>query len=328
MRWVLPLFWLCASSCEKPGTAAVDFHRTRPANLPQGTWVARFGGDTISDEELKQRFAEMNPYGRARFQTVEQRREYVEGLARFELLSQEAVRRGLASDPEVLETTKRAMVNVLLRRELEERADAVGDADVAQYYQAHRADYVKPAMTRLSHIFFAKVHRAKAEEVLAKALALPRLDLAGFGKLAREHSEEPRTQPLDGDLRYLSDDELAQAYGPELVVAAAALKDVGEISPALVETAKGFHVLLLQGRQVALNLTVEQASPSIKSVLLNESKQERFRALLERLRKQAGFELNEAALAAMVVDPKAPAVDAKTPQPGYVPAPSPTPPTR
>lgn len=328
MRWLLPLLLACASSCEKPGTAVVDFRRTRPANLPAGTWVARFGGETISDEELKQRFAEMNPYGRARFQTVEQRREYVEGLARFELLSQEAVRRGLASDPEVLETTKRAMVNVLLRKELEERPGAVTDADLEKYYEAHRADYVKPAMTRLSHVFFAKEHRARAEEALARARALPRLDLAGFGKLARELSEEPRTQPLDGDLRYLSDEELAQAYGPELVSAAAALKDVGEVSPTLVETARGYHVLLLQGRQVALNLTVAQAKPSIQSVLLNESKQERFRALLERLRKQAGFELNEPALAAIVVDPKAPAVESKTPQPGYVPAPSPTPPTR
>jgi len=328
MRWVLPLVWLCATSCEKPGTAVVDFRRAKPANLPAGTWVARFGGDTLSDEELKQRFAEMNPYGRARFQTVEARKEYVEGLVRFELLSQEAVRRGLASDPEVLETTKRAMVNVLLRKELEERTDAVTDADIAKYYEAHRSDYVKPAMTRLSHIFFVKEHKAKAEEVLARAQALPRLDVAGFGKLAREFSEEARTQPLDGDLRYLSDEELAQAYGPELVAAAARLKDVGELAPGLVETAKGYHVLLLQGRQVALNLSVEKAKPSIQSVLLNDSKQERFRALLERLRKQAGFELNESALAAMVVDPRAPAVDAKTPQPGYVPAPAPTPPTK
>ncbi len=328
MRVLLPCCLVLAAACDAPSTTKVDFRRAKPQGLPAGTWVARFAGDTLSDEELKQRFAEMNPYARARFQTVEQRKEYVEGLARFELLAQEAVRRGLASDPEVVETAKRVMVQLLLKKELEEGAGAVSDEQVRAYYEAHRGDYVKPAMTRLAHISFKKGNRAKAEAVLRQALALAPLDYAAFGKLARDHSEEPRTQPLEGDLRFLSDGELAAQYGQELVPAAAGLTQVGQVHPTLVETDSALHVLKLQGRQVALNLSVEQAKPSIASVLMNESKQERFRALLERLKKQGGYELNEAALAAIVVDPKAPAVEPKGPQPGYLPAPNPPPPTR
>ena len=73
-----------------------------------------------------------------------------------------------------------------------------------------------------------------------------------------------------------------------------------------------------------LNLVLEQAKPSIQQLLANESKQERFRALVERLKKDAKFEVNDPALAAMVVDPKAPAVQSAGPAPGFIPAPPPT----
>lgn len=319
---------LLLAACNETGTAKVDFRRRPVPGATGGTWVARFGGDTITDQELNQRFAEMNPYARARYQTVEQRREYVDGLVRFELLSQEAVRQGLANDPEVVETAKRVMVQLLLKKEIEGNASQVTDAQVAEYYQAHQSDYVKPAMTRLSHIFFAKDHRAQAEEVLAQVKALAPLDYAAFAKLARERSEDPRSKELDGDLRFLADEELAKQYGDALVKAAAALQKVGDVAPELVETDKGFHVVKLQGRQIALNLSLEQARPSIQQVLLNETRQDRFRALLERLKKQSNFEVNESALAAIVVDPKAPAAAPTAPQPGFIAAPPPPPPTR
>jgi peptidyl-prolyl cis-trans isomerase C len=310
---------LCA--CESAGVAKVDFRRTPPVGVTGGTWVAKFGTQSITDAELAARFAEMNPFARARFQTVEQRRDYVEGLVRFELLAQEAVRRNLHNDPEVVEAARRVMVQQLLKKELDEGNGGVTDAQVAAYYQAHTSDYVKPAMTRLAHIAFKKEDRAAAEEVFAQAKALAPFDAAGFGKLAREKSNDERTRELDGDMRFLADDELSAQYGPELAAAAATLVKVGDLAATLVETPKALHIVKLQGRQLALNLTVEQAKPSIQQLLANESKQERFRALMERLKKDAHLELNESSLAAMVVDPKAPAVPSSSPSPGFIPAP-------
>lgn len=321
----LSLACLLILSCKNPpGVATMDFRRTPPPGADKGTWVTRFAGQTVTDAELSQRFSEMNPYARARFQTVEQRREYVDGVVRFELLAQEAVRRGLQNDPEVVEAARRVLVQQLLKKELDEGNGGVTDAQIAQWYQSHQSDYVKPAMTRLAHISFSKDHRALAEEVLAQAKALPVLDAAAFGKLAREKSEDPRTKELDGDLRYLSDEEITTQYGPELTAAGAGLAKTGDVAPELVETAKALHVVKLQGRQLALNLSLEQAKTSIQQLLANESKQARFLALVEKLRQEAKVEVNEQALAAMVVDPKAPAVQATTPAPGFVPAPPPT----
>lgn len=314
--------------CSKPSGTTVDFSRAVPPGATGGPAAARFTGDTITVAELEQRFAEMNPYARARYQTVEQRKDYVEGLVRFELLAREAIRRGLQNDPDVVEAAKRVMVQELLKQELDEKADAISDAQVKQYYDSHHDDYVKPAMTRLAHVMFAKEHRAQAEEVLAAAKALQPMDYAGFGKLARDHSEDARTKVLDGDLRFLSDDELATTLGPELKDAAVKLERIGDVAPALVETAKALHIIKLEGRQQALNLSLEQAAPSIRQVLLNETRQERYRALLERLKQDAKLEIDDAALAKIVVDPKAPTVEAKGPQPGLVPGPPPPPSTK
>jgi parvulin-like peptidyl-prolyl isomerase len=215
-------------------------------------------------------------------------------------------------------------VQQLLKKELEEGTGGVTDAQVAAYYEAHKSDYVKPAMVRLAHIAFDKSQRDQAEEVYSKARALEPLDAAGFGKLAREFSVDPRTRELDGDMRFLSDEELATQYGPELAAAAAKLVKVGDLSDGLVETAKALHVVKLQSRQIALNLSLEQAKPSIQQTLANETKQERFRALLERLKKDAKLEVNDPAIAAIVVDPKAPALPPSGPSPGFIPAPPPT----
>ena len=314
----LALTSLALACNDPPGTVKVELSRKGPAGKAVATW----GAQTITDAELAARFAELNPYTRARYQTLEQKREYLDGLVRYELLAREAARRNLQNDPEVVETMKRVMVQRLLKTEIEDKPGTVSAEAIRQYYDAHQGDYVKPAMTRLRHVFVKTANRGKAEEVLKKALALAPLDYAAFSLLARESSEEPRTQPIEGDLRFLTDDELGKQYGPELVTAAAELKQVGEVYPKLVETKTGFHVLKLEGRQVALNLAMDQVKQSIESTLANDSKQERYRAFLQSLKKGSELKVDESALAGVVVDPRAPMAPSGT-SGGFVPPPAP-----
>lgn len=308
---------LSAACGDAPGTVRLDLRRRPEA----GKAVATFTNGSISDQELEQRFAEMSPFARARYQTVEQKREYLDGLLRFELLAQEAARRGLAQDKEVVENFKKELVRKLLRQELEEKPISVSPQDVAAYYEKHKSDYVKPAMTRLVHVFAKKENKDKAERVLKDALALAPMDYAAFARLAKENSEEPRTQPIEGDMRFLGDEELANQYGPELVPAAKELTQVGQVLPRLVETKDGFHVIKLQGRQVALNLTLEQVKASIENILANEAKQARYRELLESLKKSGNLQVDQGALASVPVDPKAPTRDARGMVPGFIPPP-------
>ncbi|MHB8872099.1 MAG: peptidylprolyl isomerase [Myxococcaceae bacterium] len=311
---------LLLAACNNSGGTSMNFRHNKDG---KGTKVATFGEDSITSEELKARLSEMSPFARARYQTVEQKKEYVDGVARFEMLAAEAQRRGLANDPEVVETAKKVMVQKLLQQELEERPNPVPDAQVAEYYEKHKTDYVKPEMVRLSHLFVGKDKKDKAVELLAKAKGLPPMDYQAFSLLVRENSEEPRTKPLDGDMRFLSKDDLSTQYGPEVAKAAEALTQVGTVAPELIETEKGFHIVKLGGRQAALNLTVDQVKTQIQTILIHERKMAHYQALLEGLKKSQAYKVDEALLGKIEVDMKAPAVEAKGPMPGFIPAPMP-----
>ncbi len=322
-----------ATSCDKGGSA-VDLRHNKDG---RGTKIATFGEDSITAEELKARFAEMTPYARARYQTLEQKREFVDGVARFELLAAEAARRGLTNDPEVLHTMKQMMIQKLLKQEYEEKPNPVPDSDVEAWYQKHKADYVKPEMVRLVHIFLAAPEadaaaraqkKTKAEELLTRAKALNPLDFAAFGQLAREFSEEPKTKPLDGDMRFLSMEELTAQYGAPVAAAAEVMRTVGDVFAKVVETPAGFHVLKLQGRTNALNLTLADANvrSQIQGYILFERKNQNYARLLEQLKSKAGYKVDEAALGKLEVDLKTPTSDAKGPPVGFIPPPVANPP--
>ncbi len=302
---------------ERAPGSAVDFRHNREGT---GTPVATFGKDSVTAEELQARLEEMSPFMRPRYQTVEQREEYVDGIVRFELLVAEAERRGLHNHPEVVDAAKKVMVQKLLSQQLDEKPSAVPEEEARAYYDRHLSNFVKPQMVRLSHVFVAAPNRQLAEQVQEKAAAAPPMDYQAFALLVRAHSEEPRSKPLDGDLRYLSEDELSTQYGAAVAEAARSLKSVGEVS-GVVETDGGFHVLKLQGRQAALDLSFQEVKPQIVQNLVNEKRTARFNALLEELKQRAAVKVDAQALGKIQVDLKAPAKAPQGPAPVVMPAP-------
>lgn len=301
MRWLLPLLVLVAG-CDKPGRAHVDFRHDRQGG---GTPIASFGGDAITAEDVSSRLAQMSPGARARYGTAEQRREYVENLARFELLAAEALRRGLHNHPEAVEASKKAMVTVLLREELDAKLPDVTDQDVRGYYDSHRSEFVRAERARLAHVFIAAPkadprraeRKALAEEVLKKARELPQLDYQGFGALARQYSDDATSKPLEGDLRFLTFEELSARFGPEVAEAARKLSDFGQLPDAVVATDAGFHVLKLEAREAAIDLSIDQARPQIVAIVQHERRARAYDALVARLEKSSGYRFDEKALA-------------------------------
>jgi peptidyl-prolyl cis-trans isomerase C len=312
-----------AMGCKPAGTV-VSFQHNRTG---AGTPVAHFGDDSITVEELQERFLEMSPYARARYQTAEQRKEYVEGMARSEVLAQEAIRRGLQNDPDVVEAAKRVMVQKLIQKDAEAKNTPATDTELTEFYEKHKTDYVKPENVRLSEIFLAapvsdaaarKSKRALADGLLQKAKELPPRDFSAFGKLAHESSEDAMTKPLDGDTRYISVEELSAKFSPELAKAATELKSSGDLSP-VIETDKGFYVAKLQGRQAALNLTLDQVKPQLQGRIQNERRQQNFEQLVASLKEKSHYSVDDAALVKVQVDMKAPTKEAKRSPPGFIP---------
>ncbi|HEX8703177.1 MAG TPA: peptidylprolyl isomerase [Myxococcaceae bacterium] len=323
---LLPLLLAACERAPAPGRTVVDVRHTVQEG---GTPVARWQEDLLTTEALEQRFLEMSPALRERYQTPQARREYVESVARFEMLVREAVAQGLQNDPEVVASFKRALVGRLTQRKLEQLSVTVTEAEVAAAYERQRGDFVRPAQVRLSHIFLAAPRddaaqvaaaRARAEELLSRARGLPAQDFGAFGKLAREHSEEPRTQPLDGDMRFLSDEALARAHGPEVLEAVRPLTESGAVVGP-VQTAAGFHVLKLQGRQPAMSFSLEDMREQLTQRLRNEKQTRAWADFLEEVARRQGLTVDEAALGRVPLDLQAPMRAPSGPLPGTVPAP-------
>ncbi|MCE9668990.1 peptidylprolyl isomerase [Myxococcus stipitatus] len=309
-----------------PGQVVMDLRHTRGVG---GRAVARWDGDSLTAEELGGRFLEMSPALRERYVPLQPRREYAQSLARFDLLVRDALAQGYQDDPEVIEATRRALVARVMRARLEETPVTLTEDELAGAYAARRDDFVRPQTVRLSHVFLAAPRgdaareaaaRAQAEALLAQARALAPLDFEGFGRLAREHSQEPRTAPLDGDLRFLSDEALAREQGPEVAAAARALATDGALS-GVVRTDKGFHVLKLRARRPALDLSLDDVREELRVRLEGEKRSRAWAEYLARVEQRWSLSVDADALAQVPVDVQAPMRPPSGPLPGTVPAP-------
>ncbi|MGD8318533.1 MAG: peptidyl-prolyl cis-trans isomerase, partial [Myxococcales bacterium] len=169
--------------------------------------LAKVGDRTITVGEFADRLASQSPYLRARFESPERRKEFLDNLVRFELLVYEAKRRGYAERPEVVRARRNAMIQQLIKKEVDEplQTAEVTDEEVKAIYDANPTEFDRPAQVRASDIFIKD--RAHAQQVLEKA---KKSDLAGFRRLAREESEDENTKKSGGDLQFFSADAEGQ----------------------------------------------------------------------------------------------------------------------
>jgi peptidyl-prolyl cis-trans isomerase C len=262
--------------------------------------VARIDGEEITVSDLQKRLDALDPYSRARFSAPEQKRKFLENLVRFEVLAAEAEKRGYDKDPDVQRVLKNQMIDVFLRKELDEKlkGETIADADVDRYYADHEAQFKQPEQVRVSQILVKD--RAKADKVAAEARAAGGSD-KGFRDLVTKYSEDEDSKPLGGDLTFF--DRKTTQYPPALVEAAFALKEVGDLSPP-VQTPKGFHVLKLTQRRQGFTRPVEGAAPEIKRLILRDRRAKKMEEMVVQMREKLKVQIFEDQLAKVTVEAK------------------------
>lgn len=181
-------------------------------------------------------------------------------LLEEEALIVEAHRRGYDRSPAVVD----AMVNRMLEDEVvaEDKAYAVPDADVARYYADHVKELGRPELVRVLQI--VTPDRARAVQILAQARSFGASDLTAFQRLVEEHSTDPVSRLMGGDLGFF--DASSTRYPGTVVVAAFALHDLFAVSD-VVASPQGFHVLKLVQRLPAYAPSLAEATPAIRSRL-------------------------------------------------------------
>ena len=282
----------CSKKAEQTPVAKEEWPQNGLTEAQANEVLAKVGGRTITVGEFADRLASQSPYLRARFESPERRKEFLDNLVRFELLVYEAKRRGYEDRPEIKRARRSAMIQQLVKQEVDAPLEAVEitDEEIKAIYDENPDEFNRPAQVRASHIFIKD--RVRAQKLLAKA---KKVDLAGFRKLAREQSEDEKTKGSGGDLQFFeADGESPPAKA--IRDAAFALAKVGIVYPELVEEGGGYHIIMLTGKRAPLTRTYEQAKRAIRHKLIRERKDAAIESLTERLRKEVDVEIDYEAL--------------------------------
>jgi len=269
----------------------------REAAKGKGAALAQVGDAVITVSDFEERLNNQSPYVRARYATLDQKKEFLDNLVKFEVLAGEARRQGLDHDPEVVRTMKQVMIQKLLKQRFDKlRQEDVTDAEVQQYFDSHQDEFNRPPEVRVSMILVADEAAAK------KVLADPRsqgLENLGFRQLVTQYSTDAETKERGGDLRFF--DASNRELPKELVEAAFKLVNVGDLSPP-IKTQRGYAVLKLTGQRRALVRTMAEVAPQIRAKLFRERRQRLMDEYEASLRKQTRIDTHPERLAQVRVD--------------------------
>jgi peptidyl-prolyl cis-trans isomerase C len=262
--------------------------------------LAKIDDVTITLGELQERINRQSPYIRARYTSLEQKKEFLDSLIKFEVLAKEAARRGLDKDPEVVRTMKQVMIQRLMRDELDTKitADTVTDAEMKAYYDANLSEYVKPDEVRVSAIIVK--NRAQADRVANEARGEAGKTNKGFRDLVARYSQDEDSKLRGGDLRYL--DAATKEVPAPVVKAAFALPSTGDVS-GVVDAGNGtWYVLKQTGRRRSMTKSFDDAKPAIRNKLFRDKRVAAQKDFVDGLRTSAKIEVNDANLAKVRID--------------------------
>jgi peptidyl-prolyl cis-trans isomerase C len=284
LRFLTCALLLCACArSERPGVEG-------PAAAAQtGTPVAHFDGQTLSLEDLRARAKTLPADEAAKLSSPEGRRAWVESVASFDLLAQEAARRGLANDPDVVAAARRVMVHKLLAQL---SAPAPTEAEIAAWYTAHADRFAQPAQYRLGQVVIPSGDEKAAARIAKRLAAIYPED----EPLMKKAADDVPGASIDVDLRYQTLDALAARFGAP---AADAIRPLGEggHSTAVVRLADGLHLFWFRGKLRGLTLSLDEVRPGIAAQLEADARSKAIEAFEKKLATDAHLSIDDAALA-------------------------------
>ena len=221
-----------ATACKR---RAARSERPRRRRAISSQVVVEVDESVITVGDVQERINKQSPFVRARYTTPEKKKEFLDNLIRFEVMADEAEKRGYDKDPEVVRVMKQQMISKFLQKDFESKlkVEDVPDADVEKYYKDHPDEFNQKDEVRVSEIVVKD--KAKADKALAEAKAQPKgtatgADQKGFRDLVTKYSEDEESKARGGDLTFFDKD--STMYPKPVVEAAFKLAEVGDVVAA------------------------------------------------------------------------------------------------
>ncbi len=196
-------------------------------------------------------------------------------LVNLELLRQEAIKRKLDSDPEVL-----AQIELLKTRILANAAMAAIGKEIKISDEEIQKEY-KKQVDGLNLQEFKASHILLKDEQSAKAVIAEVSGGADFAEVAKAKSTGP-SGPNGGDLGWFNEKSMVPEFS-----AAVMKMNAGDISTEPVKTQFGYHVIKLMETRESPSPKLEDVKGEIQTILTQAG----LSAEIEKLRKSAKIEI-------------------------------------
>ncbi len=301
---------VCAPACQKKSDdktkgSSDTAKSTLPAQDPKelAEPLATIDGYVITVGEFQDRINKQSPYVRARYTSLEQKKDFLDNLIRFEVLAKEAKKRGMDQDPEVVRTMKQVMIQKLMKEEFETRVkpDDVPEAEMQQFYEEHKAEFNKPEEVRVTAIVLED--KETADKLAPEAKGPKGSDNKGFRELVTKHSTDEDSKQRGGDLRYFAAD--SKDVPPEVVKAAFALEKTGDVAGP-IKTDKGFYIIKQTGRRKAIAKSFEEVKKQIQNRIYRDKRTKAMEDFVGNLKTAAKIETFDDRLAKVRIDTTVP----------------------
>jgi peptidyl-prolyl cis-trans isomerase C len=166
----------------------------------------------------------------------------------------------------------------------------ISPQQVKDFYDQNKEEFKHPAQIRVSHILIhvpEKAPAAQRDNAKRQAAGLLAQLKAGadFAQLARQHSQDPSSAALGGDLGYIAAGDMDPVF--EKTAFALAPGQVSDV----IATPYGFHIIKVTERRDAGYGSLEEVQDRIREVLMKKERETRQAAFVDELRKKSKVEL-------------------------------------
>jgi peptidyl-prolyl cis-trans isomerase C len=254
--------------------------------------IAKVNNTTITKEDFIKKINRLPEWARNRFQNEEGKKQFLEEIIKEEILYQEAKKQGLNKDKEfqdkLEEFKKMALIAVLLKKEVEEKAKA-DTKEVRDFYDKHQDEFKTGLEVRASHVLVST--EAEAKDILKRVLKKE-----SFSELAKKFSKDKGSAKKGGDLGFFGRGRMV----PEFEKVAFSLEP-GEVSNP-VKSQFGYHIIQVTDRKEGKLRDFEEVKASVERRLTVEKQKTLFESYIRKLQEDSKIETYEAELKILKIE--------------------------
>ncbi len=244
---------------------------------------ATVNGQEITDRDVGA-ILQVIPGAQFEKMTKEQQKQIIQQAVEKKLLAEKAVKSGIQKDAAYKKTLEQMKKELALEMWMKKQFDnvKVSEKEMKDFYNKNIQMFKQPAQAKARHILLKT--KADANKVIAE-LKKAKDVKAKFIELAKKKSTGP-SAANGGDLGWFDAKRMVKPFSD----AAFKLKK-GEYTKTPVKTQFGYHVIYLEDKKPAGNVSFEQAKPNIEQTLKVQKFQKQMKKIAKELTSKADIKI-------------------------------------